>query len=110
MSQCARFVHNTQCSHEIALEQIRRYLKGTMTKGLVLCPDGTLNIDDYVNANNFAGLWPYEDKQDRVREEDKKVVPRVDLYLLLAIVSCSLRITAILQVLFHICIAATFLT
>jgi hypothetical protein len=63
VSQCARYVHCTKRSHEIALEHIGRYLKGTIDQGLVLRPDGTLNIDNYVDAD-FAGLWPYEDKQD----------------------------------------------
>ena len=63
VSQCARFIHNTRRSHEIALEHIGRYLKGTMDRGLVLRPSNTLNIDCFVDAD-FAGLWPYEDKQD----------------------------------------------
>jgi hypothetical protein len=63
VSQCARYVHCTRRSHEIALEHIGRYLRGTVNNGLILRPDGTLNIDDYVDAD-FAGLWPYEDKQD----------------------------------------------
>jgi hypothetical protein len=63
VSQCARFVHNTRRSHEIALEQIGRYLKGTMNKGLVLKPTNDLSIDCFVDAD-FAGLWPHEDKND----------------------------------------------
>jgi hypothetical protein len=34
-----------------------------MDKGLVFRPDGSVNVDCYVDAD-FAGLWPYEDKQD----------------------------------------------
>jgi hypothetical protein len=34
-----------------------------MEKGLVFRPDGSFHIDCYVDAD-FAGLWPYEDKQD----------------------------------------------
>jgi hypothetical protein len=63
VSQCARFVHNTRRSHEIALEHIGQYLKGTMDRGLVLKPTEALKIDCFVDAD-FAGLWPYEDKQD----------------------------------------------
>ncbi len=33
-SQVCRFVHNPKRSHEIALERIGRYIKGTMDKGL----------------------------------------------------------------------------
>ena len=63
VSQCARYVHGTRRSHEIALEHLGQYLKGTMEKGLVLRPTSTLNIDCFVDAD-FAGLWPYEDRQD----------------------------------------------
>ncbi len=63
VSQCAWYVHGTRRSHEMALEHLGQYLKGTMDKGLVLKPISTLNIDCYVDAD-FAGLWPYEDRQD----------------------------------------------
>jgi hypothetical protein len=63
VSQCARYVHGTRRSHEVALEHIGKYLKGTVDKGLVLKPTETLNIDCFVDAD-FAGLWPYEDRQD----------------------------------------------
>jgi hypothetical protein len=64
VSSCARFVHNTRRSHEIALERIGQYLKGTLEEGLVLKPDTDhMNIDCYVD-NDFAGLWPWEDKTD----------------------------------------------
>lgn len=36
VSQCARFVHSPRRSHEIALERIGQYLKGTMDKVLIL--------------------------------------------------------------------------
>ena len=45
------------------MERIGQYLLGTMEEGLVLHPDEHLNVDVYVDAD-FAGLWPYEDKQD----------------------------------------------
>lgn len=63
VSQCARFVHSPKRSHEVALERIGLYLKGTLDEGLILKPTGELDIDVYVDAD-FAGLWPYEDKQD----------------------------------------------
>jgi hypothetical protein len=63
VSQCARFIHHTNRSHEQALERIGQYLKGTMDEGLILRPSGTLDIDCYVDAD-FAGLWPLEDYQD----------------------------------------------
>jgi hypothetical protein len=63
VSQCARFVHGPKRSHEMALIRIGQYLKGTVEKGLVFKPNGTLVIDCYVDAD-FAGLWPHEDKDD----------------------------------------------
>jgi hypothetical protein len=63
VSQCARYVHCPKRSHELALEHIGRYLKGTLEQGLILNPSDTLDLDCYVDAD-FAGLWPYEDKQD----------------------------------------------
>lgn len=63
VSQCARYVHQPRRSHEIALERIGQYLKSTMNEGLILRPSGFLNVDCFVDAD-FAGLWPYEDKQD----------------------------------------------
>ena len=65
VSQCARFVHSPRRSHEIALERIGRYLKGTMNEGLILRPSDELDIDCYVDSD-FAGLWPHEDKLDPV--------------------------------------------
>jgi hypothetical protein len=63
VSQCAWFVHQPRCSHKVALERIGQYLKVTLDEGLILHPSGFLNIDCYMDAD-FAGLWPYEDKQD----------------------------------------------
>ena len=63
MSQCAQSIHGTQRTHKEAIERIGLYLKGTLDKGLILCPSDQLDIDCYVNAD-FAGLWPHKDKQD----------------------------------------------
>jgi hypothetical protein len=59
VSQCACFVHSPQHSHEIALEQIGQYLKGTLDEGLILKPSDELDIDVFVDAEDFAGLWPH---------------------------------------------------
>jgi hypothetical protein len=60
-------VHDTPIlqkqSHEDALKQIGCYLKGTLTKGLLLNPSKTFNIDCYPDAD-FAGLWTRDNKQD----------------------------------------------
>ena len=60
-SQCARYVHNPKRSHELALIQISRYLKGTLDKGLILTPIDaeSLRTDVYVDAA-FAGGWGTE--------------------------------------------------
>jgi hypothetical protein len=56
VSQCARFIHSTRHSHELALKYINQYLKLTRTKGLTLQPSMTMGIDCYVDAD-FACLW-----------------------------------------------------
>jgi hypothetical protein len=63
VSQCSRFIHNTKRSHEIALERIGRYLKGTMDEGLILRPTGRFDIECFVDSD-FAGLWSFEDVMD----------------------------------------------
>ena len=46
------------------MERVGQYLKHTQDEGLVLKPThNDLHIDCFVDAD-FAGLWPYEDKQD----------------------------------------------
>ena len=63
VSSAARFVHSPRRSHEIGLERIGQYLKGTVNEGLIMRPSGRFDIDCYVDSD-FAGLWPYEDKLD----------------------------------------------
>ena len=58
-SQVARYVHCPQRSHELALERIGRYLKGTADKGLILHPknfEDSFAIDVDVDAA-FACGW-----------------------------------------------------
>jgi hypothetical protein len=61
--QCARYNHSSKQSHKDALKRIGYYLKGMLTKGLILNPSKTINIGCYLDAD-FAGLWTREDKQD----------------------------------------------
>ncbi len=61
--QCARYNHSLKQSHKDALKRIGHHLKGTLTKGLILNPSTTLNINCYPDAD-FAGLWTRDDKQD----------------------------------------------
>ena len=63
VSQCARYTFSPKLSHEIALKRIGRYLNETRTKGLIMRPSKTLQVDCYVDSD-FAGLWSYEDPQD----------------------------------------------
>ncbi|KAL7529265.1 hypothetical protein ACHAWF_002908 [Thalassiosira exigua] len=61
--QCAQYTFGPKRSHEAAVKRIGHYLKGTMTKGLVLDPIDDLTIDCYPDAE-FAGLWGHEHPQD----------------------------------------------
>ena len=61
--QCARYTHSPKQSHENALRRIGRYLKGTLSQGLILTPSKEFRLDCYPDAD-FAGLWNQDDKQD----------------------------------------------
>jgi hypothetical protein len=62
--QCARFTHSPKASHGEAIKRICRYLKGTITQGLIIRPTReNLKLDVYVDSD-FAGLWHQEDDQD----------------------------------------------
>jgi hypothetical protein len=61
--QCARFTHCPKRSHEQALKQIARYLKGTKNRGMVIKPSTDLTLDLWCDAD-FAGLWNSEDARD----------------------------------------------
>ena len=61
-SQTSRYTFNPKRSHEIALERIGRYLKGTIDGGLILKPnlnESQYKIDIYVDAA-FASGWGTE--------------------------------------------------
>ena len=59
VSQVARFTSSPKVSHASAVKTIIRYLKRTYDKGLIVKPDGTLNLTCYVDAD-FAGLYRRE--------------------------------------------------
>ena len=65
VNQCARFTHCPRDSHAVAVKRIVRYLKGTRTKGMILHPSSSLNVDCFVDAD-FAGLWKSENKEDPI--------------------------------------------
>ena len=57
VSACARFVNSTRRSHEITLERIGKYLKGTLEEGLILKPPVELDVDFYC-GDEFSDLLP----------------------------------------------------
>jgi hypothetical protein len=62
VSQVSRYTFGPKRSHELAIERIGRYLKGTIDKGLILKPnlkESTFKIDVYVDAA-FASGWGTE--------------------------------------------------
>jgi hypothetical protein len=59
VSQVARFSHSPRQSHATAIKTIVRYLSRTADKGIVMRPNGRLNLDCYVDAD-FAGLYKRE--------------------------------------------------
>eukprot|EP00957_Ditylum_brightwellii_P135521 10333268-Ditylum_brightwellii.AAC.1 len=63
MHQCERFTHGTKHSHEKAVLQIFKYLKGNQNGGLIVCPSKDLQVNCYADAT-VAGLYGVEDHQD----------------------------------------------
>ena len=59
VSQVARFTSNPKQSHAKAVKSILRYLKGSMSKGMILRPSNQLDLVAYVDAD-FAGLHGQE--------------------------------------------------
>ena len=63
--QCARFIHNTKASCEVAVKRIYWYLQITKDKGLLFNLSKKLVVDFYDDAG-FAVLWGYENPQERI--------------------------------------------
>jgi hypothetical protein len=63
--QAARYTRDPRASHAVGIKRILRYIKGTKDKGIYFTPDGTENIDCYVDSD-FAGLFSVEDKQQPI--------------------------------------------
>ncbi len=61
--QCACFTTAPRRIHELAIRQIVRYLKATSTKGYILKPSTSRNLDCYVDAD-FAGPWTSSTSED----------------------------------------------
>ena len=61
VSQICRFGHNPKKSHGSAVKTLLRYLKKTMTKGMIIRPTkSSFNLDMF----NFCGLFGQEDPLD----------------------------------------------
>ena len=54
VSQVCHFSHSPKQSHAKAVKHILRYLKGTVDKGMIIRPNGTLGLGNYCDAD-FAG-------------------------------------------------------
>jgi hypothetical protein len=59
INQVARFNHKPTQLHATAVKTIVRYLKCTCNNGMIVKPDGTLNLTCHVDAD-FAGLYHSE--------------------------------------------------
>lgn len=63
VSQICRFNHSPKQSHAQAVKRIVRYLAGTMDKGTIMKPDGTLALNCWSDAD-FAGLYNVDPPQE----------------------------------------------
>jgi hypothetical protein len=54
--QCARFSHDPKESHAQAIKQIGRYLMANRDKGIILTPNPSMGLEDWVDAD-FCGNW-----------------------------------------------------
>ena len=57
--QCARFSANPKASHAQAVKQIGRYLLANRDKGIILKPDASMALEDWVDAD-VCGNWNRE--------------------------------------------------
>ena len=64
VSQVARFTAAPKVSHAKAIKTIVRYLAGTRDKGILVKPNGTYELETWVDAD-FAGLHGREHPDDR---------------------------------------------
>jgi hypothetical protein len=61
--QCARFTSAPRHVHELAIWRIVHYLKATSSKGYILKPSTSRNLDCYVDAD-FVGTWTSSTSED----------------------------------------------
>ena len=63
--QCACFTHIPIGSHAKAIRRIRKYLKCTKDKEIIMKPKDNTTIDCYADAD-CSGLWNIENDHDHV--------------------------------------------
>ncbi len=61
--QCAHFTSALRHVHELAIRRIVHYLKATSSKGYILNPSTSHNLDCYIDAD-FAGTWTSSTSED----------------------------------------------
>jgi hypothetical protein len=61
--QCAPFTTASRRIHELAICRIVRYLKATSSKGCILCPSSSHDLDCFVDAD-FSGTWSTATSED----------------------------------------------
>jgi hypothetical protein len=61
--QCAQFTTAPHRIHELAIRHIVRYLRATFSKGYILHPSSSHNLDCFVDAD-FAGTWSTNTSED----------------------------------------------
>jgi hypothetical protein len=65
VSQVARFSHSPRQTHATAIKTIVRYLARTHDKGIIMQPNGSLNLECFVDAD-FAGLYKREPDREPI--------------------------------------------
>ena len=61
--QCARFCNDPKLSHEQAVKHITKYLRTTMTDGMIFKPTKSKGLQCFVDAD-FAGGWSKDNGTD----------------------------------------------
>jgi hypothetical protein len=61
--QCAHFTTAPRHVHKLAIQRIVRYLKATTSKGYIICPYPSHNLDCFVDAD-FVGTWSTSTSED----------------------------------------------
>lgn len=82
VNQCARFTQYFKNSHRKGIKKTLRYLKGSQTKGMIICPTDHYTVYCYAEAN-FGGFWGSEDEQ-------KSLIIKTRTGFVILFMACSL--------------------